>query len=72
MFAVCVRHARDRRLLAEFMDTTGSVPNHPGKDALVSVFETPGNLVQFQHCGIYAGRRQVETDVCVPLSRGVD
>jgi len=48
MFSVCVRNGRDRRLVSKFMDIAGFVPDHPGKDALVSVFETPGNLVQFQ------------------------
>ena len=48
MFSVCVRNGRDRRLVSKFMDIAFSVPSHPGKNALVSVFETPGNLVQLQ------------------------
>jgi len=48
MLTVCVRNAHEWSLMEAFMDTASSVPVHPGKDALVSVFEIPGNLVKLQ------------------------
>ena len=67
MFSVCLRNDRNRRLINKFLDVMvygpnyrsgmGVVydePNHPVNNALISIFEMPGNLVKLQSLLYYA------------------
>ena len=61
MFSVCLRDDRNRRVLTKFFEVMDygpnycngmcevyDEPNHPVNNALISIFEIPGNLVKLQ------------------------